>query len=106
MSTTQVELEAKDLHGGSVRMYRYLFIEADGTLQVSGRHQRPSALRNAELHGLGVFDAREQEVILQPDVAKRRKKLRMLISSYEKGTTEAYQTLAGIAHLHGIEEES
>lgn len=71
----EVKDEVRDWRMGG---YRYVFVEADGGLprgkfSWAGKvyAQRPAALRAARPLGYGVWDGREQELILDPDWAKR-----------------------------------
>ena len=51
------------------RSYRYVGFEADGEPAGSSMWyvQRPTAVQKARLYGFGLYDRREDEVIVEPD---------------------------------------
>jgi hypothetical protein len=59
---------------------RYYRVDADGEVGNHGNVQRPAAERNLKYSGYGLWDAREGEVVIQPDAERRLERLREAIS--------------------------
>ena len=64
-------MDAPKLRTSFGSRYRYHFVEADGTEIGFGAIQRPAAERKASRQGLGLWDTRENEYVLLPDLDKR-----------------------------------
>ena len=50
---------------------RYFLIDADGKAEIHGYHQRPTAERRALQGGYGLYDRRENKLVIPIDYEKR-----------------------------------
>lgn len=50
---------------------RYFLIDADGKAEIHGYHQRPTAERRAQQGGYGLYDRRENRLVIPIDYDKR-----------------------------------
>src|SRR5262245_19163374 len=81
---------------------RYFLIEPDGSWAgFSAWQQRPSAERQAR-GGLGVYDRREDAVIVEPDLSKR---IAQLLEELENLERRAGRLIARVEQLRKLEHE-
>lgn len=74
---------------------RYFLVDVDGRCSFSGYMQRPAAERNCR-HGYGLWDKREKEVLIQPNLPERLNALGDSQRYHEKKVREAKERAAAL----------
>lgn len=106
MEPNREKLRSKAGFGG--RRYRYVGFEADGE-PLGGYSfvwaQRPIAVQRAEMLAFGLYDAREDAVIVEPDVARRVKRWQESVEGAKQDLATAEEKLRRIAAANPAIEE-
>lgn len=86
------------------RRDRYFLIEPDGEREsFRAFAQRPAAERNAR-HGVGVYDAKERTVIVEPDLERRCHELVGTAKYHDKKANDARVKIARLRQRAGEEQ--
>lgn len=74
--------------------YRYLPIDLDGKVEMSGYTQRPAAERNILRTGKGIYDQRDEVILFQPDEDVRFERLQLTRAFQAKELKDTDDTIA------------
>lgn len=94
-----IELTADDVKAKMPRMglpsyYRYFAIDLDGSTKFTGYVQRPAAEKNILRRGMGIWDAREEKILVQPDEDTRFDRLNAARASLAKDLKDIENRIA------------
>ena len=88
-----IEIELPSWRG---RRERYWLIDVDGKANIHGYVQRPSAERHASRSGYGLYDSREQQLVVPIDTEKRLAWHRDQVARHASQLQEAHKRLSEI----------